>query len=184
MVPSFIPASDRSLLVSFGDRISIDVHRRIVALTHALETDPITGVLNIHPAYCSVLLVFNPLETDHDAVQTGVADRLEPASNSPIGKSRIVEVPVCYGGEFGPDLEDLARERGLTNERVVALHSSTEYVAYFIGFVPGFAYLGGLPEQLAAPRLKTPRQRVPIGSVGIAGIQTGIYPLKHPAAGA
>ena len=179
MASSFVPASDRSLLVSFGDAISIDVHRQVVALTRDLEKYPIPGVSNIHPAYCSVLIVFDPLATDHDSVRSAVSE-LTASGHSPRAERRIVELAVCYGGEFGPDLEELAQERGLTLDRAIDLHSSAEYVAYFIGFVPGFAYLGGLPDQLAAPRLKTPRQRVAAGSVGIAGMQTGVYPFETP----
>jgi inhibitor of KinA len=93
---------------------------------------------------------------------------------------RLVEIPVCYGGELGPDLDDVARAHGLTPDEVVALHTEAEYLVYMIGFMPGFAYLGGLPAQIATPRRKTPRTAVPAGTVGIGGQQTGVYPLVSP----
>ena len=98
----------------------------------------------------------------------------------PVGKARLVEVPVCYGGEFGPDLEDVAVQRGMLPEKVVELHFGQTYHAYFLGFAPGFAYLGDLAEELAAPRLQTPRKEVAAGSVGIAGRQTAVYPFATP----
>jgi inhibitor of KinA len=93
---------------------------------------------------------------------------------------RLVEIPVCYGGEFGPDLKDVAELHGMPPDRVIALHGSRPYIVYFLGFVPGFAYLGELPEELVTPRLSTPRRSVPAGSVGIAGTQTGVYPISTP----
>jgi KipI family sensor histidine kinase inhibitor len=180
MAPSFILASDRSLLVSLGASISLEVHRCVVALTRSFETNHLAGVSNIHPAYCSVLIVFDPLVTDHDAIQSAVSVRLADLNHEPSPEPRTMELPVCYGGDHGPDLIDLAVHLGLTPERIVELHSSAEYTACFIGFVPGFAYLGGLPRQIEAPRLHTPRQKVPSGSVGIAGAQTGVYPFETP----
>jgi inhibitor of KinA len=92
----------------------------------------------------------------------------------------LVEIPVCYGGEFGPDLQDVADSHGLTAERAIELHASTTYTVYFLGFAPGFAYLGEVAEELVTPRLATPRKSVPAGSVGIAGSQTGVYPISTP----
>ncbi len=172
-----LPASDRSLVVSVGNEISAECHHRVVALTRAFETEPIPGVLNIHPAYCSVLVVFDPLRTEHSKVESAIRNLLpakidiEPAA---------LEIPVCYGGEFGPDLEELAARHDLSPKQAIELHASAQYTVYFIGFVPGFTYLGGLPEKLATPRLDTPRRRVPAGSVGIAGAQTGVYPVSTP----
>ncbi len=142
--------------------------------------NPITGVLNIHPAYCSVLIVFDPLKTDHEIVLTQATKRLDSRAANSREKPRLLELPVCYGGEYGPDLDTLAEQLGLTPERIIALHSGAEYIAYFVGFVPGFAYLGGLPKEIEAPRLASPRQEVPRGSVGIAGAQTGVYPFETP----
>ena len=177
--PTFAEASDRSLLVSFGDVISPEASRRVAALTRAFERHPAAGIVNLHPAYSSVLVVFDPLTLDHGAVRQEVAQRLseEDAKEAP---ARLVEIPVRYGGEFGPDLEHVATSHGLTPRAAAELHASVEYTAAFLGFAPGFAYLSGLPEQLATARLESPRQRVPAGSVGIAGRQTAVYPLPSP----
>ncbi len=176
--PAFLPASDSSLLVSFGSQISEDAQRRVAALAHSLERDRVEGVLNIHPAYCSVLIVFDPLRTSHDTVRAYATQRSSCLA-LPL-ETRCVEIPVCYGASYGPDLDALSQELGLHPERIVALHSSAEYVACFLGFVPGFAYLAGLPKELEAPRLSSPRHKVPPGSVGIAGPQTGIYAFETP----
>lgn len=158
----------------------MDVHRRVAALVKDIRTKPIHAVLNIHPAYCSVLIVFDPLETDHSIVQDAIEIRCGYLDHALTAARRTVEIPVCYGGEYGPDLQGLAQQIGISETRVIDLHASSSYMAYFVGFVPGFAYLGGLPAELAAPRLSAPRPKVPAGSVGIAGVQTGIYPFSTP----
>jgi len=178
--PRFLAASDLSLLISFGDRITPESHGLVAKLLRLIEWEPIAGVRNIHPAYCSLLITFNPLQTSHaklEALVRGYLGRLEEMS---LPDPRQVEIPVCYGGEFGPDLGEVASLRGMAIEQVVELHSAQEYVVYFLGFVPGFAYLGELPETLSTPRLATPRRSVPPGSVGIAGRQTGVYPFATP----
>lgn len=180
MAVRFIAASDSSLLVVLGDAISLDTHAQVAALTSGLGRDPIPHVSNMHPAYCSILLVFDALAASHEAVADAVSERLRRIDRAPAVEARIVEIPVCYGGEFGPDLETLAEARKMTQKDVILMHSGAIYTAYFIGFVPGFAYLGGLPAALEASRLTTPRPRVPAGSVGIAGAQTGVYPIETP----
>jgi KipI family sensor histidine kinase inhibitor len=173
------PASDRSLLVEFGETISLETHRHVFHLTHALEG--IRGVLNLHPAYASVLVEFDPRLLGHEQVEALVRQAAAgEAAMSHTGETRLVEIPVRYGGEFGPDLPDVARHTGLSPERVVELHSDAEYLVYFLGFAPGFAYLGGLPPELATPRLAAPRKHVPAGSVAIGGNQTGVYPIVSP----
>lgn len=174
----FVPASDRSLLVSFGGGISEEASRRVAALTRTLATDPIPHVSNIHPAYCSVLVVFDPVRASHEDLVREVTARLDAGAPAPEG--RTVEIPVCYGGEFGPDLETVAAAHGLTIGRTVELHSGATYTAQFLGFVPGYAYLSGVPGEIVTPRLDTPRRRVPAGSVAIAGKQAGIYPFATP----
>lgn len=173
------PASDRSLLVSFGDGISREIHHHVFHLTRALEG--VRGILNLHPAYASVLVEFDPRFRDHGQVEALIreAGTAEAAADHG-GEARLVEIPVRYGGEYGPDLPDVARHTGLAPERVIELHAATEYLVYFLGFAPGFAYLGGLPPQLATPRLSAPRKVVPAGSVAIGGNQTGVYPMPSP----
>ena len=176
----FQRASDQSLLIYFGHQITLDVHDRVRKLLALLETEPIPGVRNLHPAYCSVLVKFDPLHWHPDELQNILRQYIGRLENVRLPEPREVEIPVCYGGAHGPDLIDVSSIHGITPAQVIALHSSSTYLVYFLGFVPGFAYLGGLPEALVTPRLATPRRKVPPGSVGIAGSQTGVYPFSTP----
>jgi len=167
------------LLVSFGNQITREANQQVYRLAAALQDDPIDGVLNLHPAYCSLLLKFDSRLTTHEAVERALNLRLH--RKRPIAATaRSLEIPVCYDGECGPDLASLAQLRGLTVEDLIRIHSEAIYTVYFLGFVPGFAYLGTVPDEIAAPRLSAPRRRVEPGSVGIAGRQTGIYPCAVP----
>jgi KipI family sensor histidine kinase inhibitor len=173
-------ASDQSLLIYFGHQITLEAHDRVRKLLRLLEMEPIAGVRNLHPAYHSILVKFDPLQRHHDELETILRQHIGRLENVSLPEPREVEIPVCYGGEHGPDLIDVSSIHGMTPEQVIALHSSSTYLVYFLGFVPGFAYLGGLPEALVTPRLAMPRRKVPPGSVGIAGSQTGIYPVATP----
>jgi len=173
-------ASDESLLVYFGEQISLRNHEQVRRLLRLLGMEPIAGVRNLHPAYCSVLVKFDPLKLRHEELQEALQKYLKRLENVNLPPTRTMEIPVCYGGEYGPDLEEVARIHGIAPERVVELHSSRIYVVYFLGFTPGFAYLGELAEELVTPRLEKPRRAVPVGSVGIAGNQTGVYPFATP----
>ncbi len=172
------PASDRSLLISFAEEISLEAHRQVSLLTRRLEG--IRSILNLHPAYASVLVDFDPRLRTHDDVESLVRQGLAAAGDDTPVAPRTVEIPVCYGGEHGPDLKDVAGHTGLAPERVVELHAAADYLVYFVGFSTCFPYLGGLPPELATPRLAAPRRHVPVGSVAIAGGQAGIYPLASP----
>ena len=176
----FREASDRSLYIDFGDEISRTSHEHVVRLLRRLELRPLPGVLNLHPAYTSILVVFNPLITDHESLQLALTALAAECDDSALPPPRTVEIPVHYGGLDGPDLEDVAAIHGLSPHRVIELHSTAIYTVYFLGFVPGFAYMGGLPAEIATPRLPSPRTHVPAGSVGIAGNQTGVYPFITP----
>lgn len=176
----FQPASDQSLLVYFGQEITLDAHQHVVRLLRLLELEPVAGIRNLHPAYCSLLVKFDALKLRHvelEAILRSYVDRLEDVR---LREPRQLEIPVCYGGEYGPDLNDVSAMHGMTPTEAIELHASATYLVYFLGFVPGFAYLGEVPEALATPRLATPRRRVPPGSVGIAGSQTGVYPFATP----
>ena len=177
---SFARASDQALLVSFGDRISLESHRQVLALAAALQGKPIAAAVNLHPAYCSLLIRFDACRASHEDIEREVLERMTQGRPQVASALREVEIPVCYGGDFGPDLQTLAQMRGLSADDVIRIHSQTEYIAYFLGFVPGFAYLGTVPEAIEAPRLATPRRRVEAGSVGIAGRQTAVYPCAVP----
>lgn len=165
--------------MGLGDEISLDVHKRVSALTHSMLTHRLKPIRNLHPGYNSVLVSFDPLVTSHSELEEIIRNLLQRDINV-IPKSRTVEIPTCYGGEYGPDLDDVSKHCKLSNEVVIRIHSSTEYMVYFLGFSPGFPYLGGMPPQISVPRLAVPRTKVPAGSVAIGGNQTGIYPISSP----
>jgi inhibitor of KinA len=190
----FERASDQSLLIYFEpqvknsrakarplqSQITLKAHEQVRKLLRLLELEPIAGVRNLHPAYCSLLVKFDALRWQHEELERKLREYLERLQEVRLPDAREVEIPVCYGGEFGPDLEEVAALHGMTPEQVIELHAATSYLVYFLGFVPGFAYLGELPEALVTPRLAMPRKKVPAGSVGIAGNQTGVYPFETP----
>jgi KipI family sensor histidine kinase inhibitor len=176
----FQPASDQSLLVYFGETISPESRERVLKLLRLLETDPIRGVRNLHPGYSSLLVKFDAMKVSHGELQAALQDYLQRLSQVQLPAPRQVEIPVCYGGEFGPDLPQLAEAHDMTPQQAAEAHAAATYTVCFLGFAPGFAYLDGLPEALATPRLAVPRRRVPAGSVGIAGHQTGVYPFTTP----
>ena len=172
-----IPASDSSLLIVLGKAISPELHSRVIGLFQALQARQDPRIRNLHPGYTSVLVDFDPLRMTHDELTAIVEQSVGRASSEGHRESTVVRVPVCYDAEFGPDLADLAKHANISPEEVIRLHSSATYLVYFLGFSPGFAYMGGLPEKLHMPRLATPRGHVAGGTVGIAGSQTGIYPV-------
>jgi inhibitor of KinA len=176
----FCAASDQALLVYFGDELSPAAHKRILKLLRKLEQGPPGWLRNLQPAYTSLMITFDLCKVSPSDVEAAIRKIDESAGAPRRGKTRTVEIPVCYDGECGPDLEAVARMHGLQPSEVVSLHTSRTYQAYFLGFAPGFAYLGKLPEQIATPRLESPRRQVPAGSVGIAERQTGVYPFATP----
>lgn len=180
----FQVASDQSLIVYFEpprkNQITRKGHEHVRRLLRLMELKPIAGVRNLHPAYSSILIKFDALKLRHDGLQEILGDYINRMSTMPLPAPRVVEIPVCYEGDYGPDLQSVAELRSLTPAQVIELHTSITYTVYFLGFVPGFAYLGELPDALASPRLPTPRRSVPAGSVGIAGSQTGVYPTTTP----
>jgi inhibitor of KinA len=176
----FCAASDQALLVYLGDEIGATSHQRVIRLLRALQKEPPSWVVNLQPAYCSLLISYDPCAVEQAEVESLVRKFEQRAEHTEVPQPRRIDIPVCYGGEFGPDLTEVAALHGLTPERIIELHISQIYHAYFLGFAPGFAYLGDLPEKLATPRLATPRKTVTPGSVAIAGKQTAIYPLATP----
>jgi KipI family sensor histidine kinase inhibitor len=174
----FVYSSDRSLLLVLGDEISLGAHREVLRLTPLLQA--VRAVVNVHPAYASILIDFDPLEIGHRDLERAAAELYAQAAAAPLPVPLTMEIPVCYGGEYGPDLNDVAAMCGRSPDEVVAIHSGADYLVCFLGFSPGFPYLSGMPESIAASRLATPRRSVPAGSVAIGGRQTGVYPLASP----
>jgi KipI family sensor histidine kinase inhibitor len=177
-IPRFSPAGDSALLVELGDQIDLSINRRLHALADWLRQQP--GLGEAVPGYAALLVHYNPLDLAYaevlDLVQRGLSLAAKAIQSSP----RCVEIPVRYGGEDGPDLAFVANHCGLSTDEAIWRHSQAEYVVYFLGFTPGFPYLGGMDTSIAAPRLESPRSRIPAGSVGIAANQTGVYPLESP----
>ncbi len=178
--PRYQFASDHTLLVTFGDELSDRTHQDVVRITRLLLDQPRGGILNIHPAYTSVLITFNPMKVAPTEVEQYLHNLVTKINAVVLPEPRTIEIPVCYGGKFGPDLVDVAKHNNLTPDEVIRLHTSVNYTVYFLGFTPGFPYLGGMPKQIATPRLVNPRTNVPAGSVAIGGSQTGIYPISSP----
>jgi KipI family sensor histidine kinase inhibitor len=174
------PASDSALFISFGDAISLETHRRVISLFQALEGLRDPRIRNLHPAYSSVLIDFDPLQLTHDELEKLLTPLLLEFDSSNLDKDFPIEIPVCYEPEFAPDLSTISAQSRLTEDQVIAMHCGGDYYVCFLGFSPGFAYLGGLPNQLYVPRLITPRKHAYAGSVGLAGAQTGIYPNDSP----
>lgn len=171
---------DSALIISFGQEINIQTHHAVMALAKYLDDHVIPGVLEYVPAFTTVTVFYDPLERNYAEMVEWAQSAVDHLSSAPSGVPRVVEIPVCYGGDFGPDLESVAQHNHLSTNEVIAIHTSVDYLVYMIGFSPGFPYLGGMPEQIATPRLTSPRLSVPAGSVGIAGKQTGVYPTSSP----
>jgi KipI family sensor histidine kinase inhibitor len=175
-----VSVSDSSLLVVLSDVMSLDNHDQVMSLFHALHRLNDPRIRNLHPAYASVLIDFDPLRLSHEEATLLVGNLAGEESSRHDLEANIVTIPVCYDIEFGPDLQEVANHAKISTREVIRLHSSATYRVHFLGFTPGFAYLGGLPELLHTPRLATPRKHVPAGSVAIAGSQAGIYPVDSP----
>jgi inhibitor of KinA len=176
----FCQASDQSMLIYVGEEIALPTHEHILKLLRLLQKEAPVWLRNVQPAYCSLLLTFDASRVDPAEIEATLYRLEQRAESARSPKPRSVEIPVCYDQEFAPDLDDVAKAHGLNPNQVIRLHSSCTYHAYFLGFAPGFAYLGELPEEIAMPRLEIPRKKVPAGSVGIAGKQTAVYPFATP----
>jgi inhibitor of KinA len=178
--PRFLPMGDSAILVEYGREIDPEVNRRVQALARLLEADGRAGVGEAVAGYSTLTVHYDSMRIANKEILTWMQECVARAGEAALPEPQRVEIPVVYGGEHGPDLEFVARHAGLTPAEVVRIHAAGEYRVYMIGFTPGFPYLGGLDERIACPRLESPRSRVAAGSVGIAGSQTGIYPIDSP----
>ncbi|MEC1012057.1 5-oxoprolinase subunit PxpB [Bacillus altitudinis] len=190
---TFHPLGDAAIVIQAGTDISEDIHERVKQLFSCVEQHPFEGYVEAVQAFTNVTVFYepytvyqsaqlkqraiSPYEWVKDYIENLLEDNWQEGNQA---KRRIIDIPVCYGGELGPDLEEVARINDLTPEEVVRIHTSGTYLVYMIGFAPGFPFLGGLSEKIAAPRRETPRMSIPKGSVGIAGKQTGVYPISTP----
>ncbi|PFP24784.1 kinase inhibitor [Bacillus sp. AFS073361] len=185
------PLGDSALVIQLGDGISPATHERVKNLSNLLEKEPFTGLIESVPSYNSLTIYYNPvavyysssdkeLSSPYKKVSAFILALLDKLGTSEISEQRLITIPVLYGGEFGPDLEYVANYHGISVEEVIQIHSSNDYLVYMIGFAPGFPFMGGMDERIATPRKDSPRLAITPGSVGIAGKQTGIYPLETP----
>jgi KipI family sensor histidine kinase inhibitor len=172
------PAGDQAFTVAFGAGVDAGTSARVLAAAERLAAARPAGVTDVVPGYDQLLVAYDPLAVTPDEVRSWIAGQIE-GETAPLA-GRLVEIPVCYDPALAPDLEGLAAEKGLTIEGLAALHAAPDYRCYLLGFRPGFPFLGGLDERLAAARLPSPRLRVPAGAVGIGGKQTGVYPVDSP----
>ena len=180
VVPRIVPFSEQGLTVLFGSTIDRQTNELVLAFAAVVERATISGLLEVVPTYHAATIYFDVLLTDTATVTAHLRSLLE-TSFPAIDRACITHrIPVCYGGDLGPDLIDVAERTGLTSSDVIMLHASTLYHVYMVGFAPGFPYLGTVPDPIVVPRLRTPRKEVAAGSVGIAGSQTGIYPQSSP----
>jgi len=180
--PRILPVGEAAFTVEFGDRLDEQLNRQVHALDAVLSVQRFPGIVETIPTYRSLLVMYDPLTVDEASVRATLNAAVEKlhAQRSVPAEGQLIEIPVYYGGEWGPDLEDVSAHCGLTPGQVIRLHTASTYLVAMLGFAPGFAYLFGLHSSLATPRLATPRTRVEPGSVGVAGAQTGLYALPTP----
>lgn len=171
---------DRSILVKFEEEISWEVNEKVRGLNFMLQESSLPEIVDIIPAYCSLLIIYDPFTTDRENLLKKVQRLTEDIKTIELPKPREITIPVKYGDEEGPDLEFVADYNDLTIKEVIDIYSTAEYRVFMLGFTPGFPYLGGMSKKISTPRLKEPRKSIPGGSVGIAGEQTGIYPISSP----
>lgn len=183
------PFSDHGITIELGDEINTETYSQVQVISTYLEDHPFQWMIEYVPAFTTVTIYYDPqtIFKHHSPntlpfhyVQKQVKEMLAKIQPKTSHQANVIEIPVCYGGEWGPDLEVVASKNHLSVEEVITIHTSTIYQVYMIGFAPGFPYLGGLSKKLATPRKPSPRLAIPAGSVGIAGNQTGIYPIETP----
>lgn len=176
----FLMTGDTSVSVEFGNEISTEINARIRAFNIALKKKSVPGIVETVPTYRSLTVHYRPEIIRFEKLIDAMSGLMDSLSEIEIPPASVVELPVLYGGEVGPDLDFVAKHNGKTIEEVIKTHSEPEYLIYMLGFTPGFPYLGGMSPHIAAPRLTSPRVKIPGGSVGIAGTQTGVYPIDSP----
>ncbi|RHT70350.1 allophanate hydrolase subunit 1 [Ruminococcaceae bacterium AM28-23LB] len=175
----FLPCGDQAVTVEWGSTIDEHINRQVHAFARKVEALSHPAITEVVPTYRSATVHYRPEVLSYEELKHLLAP-LAQGSAEEAEELPVVEIPVCYGGEYGPDLLEVAQHCSLTPEEVIARHTAPTYRIYMLGFTPGFPYLGGMDPSIAAPRRKEPRIHIPAGSVGIAGEQTGVYPIVSP----
>ena len=178
--PLYRLMGDRALLIELGDEISPGVNQKVRELFAGLDQQAIDGFIELVPSYRSLMIIYDPLKISLPELQIQISDTANQLDRLQLPPPKTIEIPVVYGEKYGPDLEWVAEYHTMTADEVIRLHTQPTYRVYLIGFMPGFPYLGEIPDALTTPRRKTPRTHVPRGSVGIAQKQSGIYPVESP----
>ena len=171
---------DSSLLIVFGEEISPAINAKIASVVRLMREQHIEGIVDVIPAFASLLINYNPQVLSYRTLRERMEALMSLDLDTQEAVKRVYQIPVCYGGKYGPDIQAIADHAGLSVEEVISIHSSCDYLIYMLGFLPGFCYLGGLDQRIHTPRLSNPRLSIPAGSVGIGGSQTGIYPMDSP----
>ena len=174
------PMGDRGLLLEFGDEISREINEKVRRMALVIQAEAMEGIVEVVPTYRSLLIIYNPILLPIEDLRRRLKRIEEGLQQTPLPEPKLTRTPAVYGGIYGPDLEEVAQYHQISPEKVIQLHCSKPYLIYMIGFMPGYPYMGELPEELVTPRLKTPRLVVPKGSVAIAQRQTGIYSMESP----
>jgi len=179
--PKIRPSGDSAVLVEFDNRIDPEINRSVRSLALAIESDPLPGINEVLPAYRSLMVTYEPLKIEYQGVLEKIKIWMEKAARIDLPPGRLFRLPTVYGDVHGPDLKHVAETVNLSPEEVIRVFSETHFLVYFIGFICGLAYLGGLPDSLRIPRLPTPRMLVPAGSVGLAGGQANAITTDQPS---
>jgi inhibitor of KinA len=183
-VPYLIfPLGDQALTIELGDKIDPSINKKCVLLAKHLHQLNIKGVKDIVPAYTTVSVLYDPFmlpSSAYNFIKAEIEKAINTCNWNELTNSRKIKIPVCYHSSLASDIDELASSKNISAEEVVQLHSSQSYYVYVIGFLPGFAYMGTVDEKIAAPRKQQPHLNINAGSIGIAGFQTGIYPLNSP----